>query len=72
MLKELWILRFAKLVAMEKEAYCFYRKLLVEKKKYLEGTRAEKILQGIMEDEMEHIRIANELLRIARRQDVEE
>ena len=63
-LKELWGLRFEKILKLENESHDFYQRLLKENVAFLEGTRAKEILEGIMNDEAKHAQVAEELFKI--------
>ncbi len=71
-LKQLWEIRFLKIFTLEKEGFLFYRKLLAKGEALLEGTGAKPILEGIMKDELKHVRIARELLRLVRSKKIPE
>lgn len=64
--KELWEIRFLKIVDVEKEGFLFYRQLLREHKDVFEGSEAKKILEGMARDELRHTRIARALLKMVR------
>jgi rubrerythrin len=64
--KELWEIRFLKVLNLEKESLSFYRSLLKHNQSLLEETRAKAILERILEDERRHIRIVRKLLRLVR------
>lgn len=64
--KELWEIRFLKIVTLEKGGFLFYRHLLRKNKELFEGTEAKVILEGIVHDELRHSKIARTLLKIAR------
>ena len=70
-LKELWHLRFKKILKEEKRAFLFYRRLLKKNKELLEKAQAKVILDEVMRDELKHIRIAGALVRIVKRKDIE-
>lgn len=63
--KELWRIRFQKIVDLEEESYQFYEKLLKGKGPLLEQAGVKSILKQILSDEGRHIRIAKELLSLA-------
>ncbi|MBI4971866.1 MAG: hypothetical protein HZC17_08565 [Candidatus Omnitrophica bacterium] len=63
-LKQLWLMRFERMLKLEKDALCFYSDLLTKHKVFLEGTKAKKVLESIMDDEVEHAQYASELVRI--------
>ncbi len=64
--KELWTIRFLKIVNLEKGGFLFYRHLLRNNKEIFEGTEAATILEGIARDELKHTKIAQALLKIVR------
>ncbi len=63
-LKQIWKMRFERMVALEKDSLCFYSGILRKHKFFLEGTKAKRILSSIMKDEARHIQIAAELSRL--------
>ena len=63
--KELWHIRFQRVLELEEESFHFYQKLLKEKSKLLEEAGVKHALEKIMRDEGRHIRIARELVRLA-------
>ena len=68
--KELWMLRFKKIAAGEKEALLFYKELLLSYKDILEDTKTKGLLEEIEQDEARHYRIANELLDLLKRKKI--
>ena len=62
--KELWQLRFRRILDGEKESYIFYKGLLRKNEGLLEGTKYQKILEEIMRDEVKHIRIVRQLIQL--------
>ena len=62
--RELWRIRFQRILELEEESFHFYKKLLKEKTKLLEETGIKETLRQIMRDEGRHIRIAKDLLRL--------
>lgn len=62
--RELWQIRFQKILQLEEESFEFYQKLLKEKAKILEKTETKSTIQEIMRDEGKHIRIAKDLLKL--------
>ena len=62
--KELWQIRFKKILQLEEESFEFYQKLLKEKAEILEKAGAKSTIQEIMKDEGRHIRIAKDLLKL--------
>lgn len=69
-LKALWEIRFSKILNQEKESYLLYKGLLEDHSLILEGTEAKRILDGIMHDELRHVRIASKLVRMVRQKKV--
>jgi len=63
-LKQLWMIRFQKMVNLEKDSLFFYSAVLKKHKIFLEGTRTWKVLESIMKDEAKHTQIAAELVHI--------
>ena len=63
--RELWQIRFQRILALEEESFEFYKKLLNEKREILEKTGVKHTIKQIMSDEGRHIRIAKDLLRLA-------
>lgn len=61
---ELWETRFKTILASEREAIAFYRRLLKENEVLLSGTKAKVLLKEILRDETKHARIARELVRL--------
>ena len=61
---ELWETRFRTILASEREAIAFYRRLLKENESLLSGTKAKALLKEILRDETKHARIARELIRL--------
>jgi len=62
--RELWQIRFQKILQLEEESFEFYQTLLKEKAEILERTRTKSTIQEIMRDEGRHIRIAKDLLKL--------
>lgn len=62
--RELWRIRFQRILQLEEESYEFYRNLLREKAEILEQTETRSTIQQIMRDEGKHIQIAKDLLRL--------
>ncbi|PIQ85062.1 MAG: hypothetical protein COV74_10725 [Candidatus Omnitrophica bacterium CG11_big_fil_rev_8_21_14_0_20_45_26] len=69
-LKQLWTIRFRKIVNLEKEAYRFYQGLLAHYPDVLEGTKTKKLLEQIMKDEAKHAKIAHQLLQLVKRKQI--
>ncbi len=62
--KELWQIRFQKILQLEQESFEFYQKLLKDKKELVDRMAIEATLKQIMQDEGRHIQIARDLLKI--------
>ena len=62
--KELWQIRFLKIVELEQESFNFYQKLLEEKSELVAESGLKPLLTQIMREEGKHIRIAKELVRL--------
>ena len=62
--RELWQIRFLKILELEQESFTFYQKLLKEKSALLEESGIQPMIKQIMQDEGRHIRIAKELVRL--------
>ncbi len=62
--KELWQIRFQKILDLEKDSFDFYGNLLKEKSALLKEAGLDSVIKQIMRDEGKHIRIAIELLRL--------
>lgn len=65
--RELWRIRFLKILELEQESFNFYQKLLKENAGLLEESGVKPTLQQIMRDEGRHIRIARDLLGMVQR-----
>lgn len=63
--KELWRIRFGRILELEQESFNFYQKLLKEKSTLLEEAGIKPLIKQIMQDEGRHIRIAKDLVRLA-------
>lgn len=68
--RELWRIRFQKILELEEDSFNFYLKLLREKSDLLEETGVKPVLKQILRDEGRHIRIARDLLRLVGGSDV--
>ena len=62
-LKDLWIMRFNKILQMEKDSFAFYQSLLQKYEKMLDGTPVKMKLEKLMKEEARHIRLAKNLLQ---------
>jgi len=65
-LKSLWEIRFSKILNQEKESYLLYKRILEEHGVLLEGTQAKESLEGILKDNLRHVRVASRLVRMVR------
>ena len=63
--RELWQIRFGKILELERESFNFYQKLLKEKAAMLKEAGLDSTIKQIMQDEGKHIHIAKELLQMA-------
>mgnify|MGYP001617404936 FL=1 len=70
--RELWQARFQKMWKNELEAINFYRRTLRDYQSLLAGTRTERLLQELVQDEARHARIARGLLRLVKEKVVNE
>lgn len=66
--KELWRIRFEKILQLEQESFDFYQKLLKEKGDLLEEAGIKSTLKQILSDEGKHIRIAKELVHLVNKE----
>lgn len=62
--KDLWLIRFQKILEGEKEAFFFYQNLLKMNEAILEGTETKEILEQIKRDEAKHAIIAQQLVSL--------
>jgi len=62
--RELWQIRFLKILELEQESFNFYQKLLKEKSALLEEAGIKPMIKQMMQDEGRHIRIAKDLVRL--------
>lgn len=62
--RELWQIRFLRILQLEQESFDFYKKLLTEKGPLLEKAGIQSVLKKILQDEGRHIRIAKDLVRL--------
>ncbi len=62
--KELWQIRFEKILQLEVDSFNFYKQLLKEKGEILRDAGLDSTIKQIMHDEGKHIRIAKELLEL--------
>lgn len=70
-LLDLWDLRFSKLLEGECGSYRNYEQLLLRNHKRL-SDKAVRILNEIKTDEAKHIRLADQLLALVRKKQIEE
>ncbi len=64
--KELWEIRFQKLLDVERDSLVFYKQLLEKNKSILEGTNAKKALEKILAGEEKHAEVAYRLLQLVK------
>lgn len=69
--RELWQIRFLRILQLEQESFDFYKNLLTEKGPLLEKAGIQSILEKILQDEGRHIRIAKELIRLVNKKSEE-
>lgn len=69
-MKSLWEIRFSKILNQEKESYLLYKRILEEHGVLLEGTQAKEALEGILKDNLRHVRVASRLVRMVRQKKV--
>ena len=68
--KELWVLRFQKMLRLEEESIVGYQKLLEECQKKSEGgLELQNDLKKLITDEKRHAKLVQELLNIVRREE---
>lgn len=63
--RELWLIRFLKILEVEEDSFIFYQKLLRERAPLLEQEGIKPVIKQLMRDEEKHIQIAKELVRLA-------
>ena len=66
--KELWILRFQKMLALEKSGANDYQQLLDECEKHELDSQIISSLNELISDEKRHTQLVSELIEIANRQ----
>ncbi len=66
--RELWSLRFEKMLGLEKKSACDYQALLNECRKHYKGHSIGPHLERLIRDEKKHILLVEELLAILNRQ----
>ncbi|MBI4387893.1 MAG: hypothetical protein HY582_02480 [Candidatus Omnitrophica bacterium] len=64
--KELWEIRFQRLLDVENDSINFYKQLLEKNKLILEGTKAKEMLEKILQEEAKHAKIAYQLLQVVK------
>lgn len=64
-LKELWKIRFEKLLKLEKDSAGMYEQLLDQYPDLLSESGLDQILKQIIKDEKKHIKVAEELFQLA-------
>ena len=62
--KELWNIRFSKMLELEKQSVVTYRSLLEECKKKHRGHSIESHLERLIKDETKHTSMVEELIHI--------
>ena len=62
--KELWELRFRRILELEIESYLFYKRLIQENGELLSRMEARDVLEKIMREELQHAKKAQELVRM--------
>ncbi len=68
--KELWVLRFEKMLRLEEESVVAYESYLDEcKEKYKDEKEVQRHLKTLIADEKKHARLVRELLKIVKRQE---
>jgi len=68
--KELWILRFQKMLRLEEESALAYQEFLDEcKEKHKNKKEIQQQLKTLITDEKRHARLVQELLKIVERQE---
>ena len=68
--KELWIMRFAKMLRLEEEGIQAYESLLDEcQKKHKNEKEVHQDLKTLITDEKKHAKLVQELLKIVKRQE---
>lgn len=66
--KELWKIRFEKMLALEKKSTKDYESLLDECRSHPKGPAIKKHLEHLIADEKKHAKLCEELLAILNRQ----
>lgn len=66
--KELWAIRFKKMLALEEKSASDYESLLKECKKHHPSHPIESHLERLITDEKRHARLVQELIKILNRQ----
>lgn len=69
--KELWEMRFQKILKLEKEGFLFYRHLLRKNKALFSGTQAKNVLQQLALDELKHAKMVRLLMKIVKNKKME-
>ena len=68
--KELWIMRFEKMLRLEEESMVTYESYLDEcKEKHKDEKEVREHLKTLITDEKKHARLVRELLKIVKRQE---
>lgn len=66
--KDLWSLRFKKMLKLEEQSIVDYEKLLAETKKRVQNEIISEHLKKLISDEKKHVLLVKELLQILERQ----
>lgn len=66
--RELWNLRFSKMLDIEKQSVGEYKQILSELRKTRHGQTVTPHIERLIADETKHAKLCEELLRILRRQ----
>lgn len=64
--KQLWEMRFQKILQGEKDAVTFYEAMLEKNESILDSVHLKEMLEEIKRDEQKHVRIANQLLQFVK------
>ena len=66
--KELWRLRFEKMLSLERKSITDYQSLLLECQPHPKGAAIRPHLEQLIQDEKKHVALCEELLKILARQ----
>ena len=64
--KELWEMRFQKILKLEKEGFLLYRHLLRGNTPLFAGTQAKNVLEQLALDELRHAKMVQLLMKIVK------